>query len=210
MNHDFEPVMAALFATLTGAAEILLTVDLQAGELVCPAHLLPEGLFPGLPVFGEGLAAGTLIAAIDRDAGTVALTEPAETDVAAADLRTGFLTTGRRVQHWQQVAEQPALFLRRTGVTDESDGFYSSTTLECEAWIYCNAGQDPDRAPDEVLTGLERLVRESLAPDADYGDPRCSLGGLSHWCRIEGRTDTSPGDQGPQAIARIPIRVTLP
>lgn len=124
----------------------------------------------------------------------------------------GFVTTGRRAIHWNQVAAQPAFFLRRTGVTDEvhHDNFYPITTLECEGWIYCNAGQDPDVAPDSVLTTLEQMLRDSFTPDGDYGDPRFTLGGLVHWCRIEGRSDISSGDQGPQAIARIPIRVTIP
>lgn len=210
MNHDFEPVMAALFAHLQAAARIDFSADLAAGEATLTEVSVPDVLFAGLPVFGAGIAAGAVIEAIDSDAGMITLSAPAEADGEAVSISTGFLTTGRRVPHWQQVAEQPALFLRRTGVLDEGDQFFTITTLECEAWIYCNAGQDPDRAPDTVLTGLEHLVRTSFAPDADYGDPRFTLGGLAHWCRIEGRTDTSPGDQGPQAIARIPIRVTLP
>src|ERR1019366_3543005 len=105
----------------------------------------------------------------------------------------------------------PALFLRRIGVTDENrDGDYLTTTLECELWIYCNAGQDPDAAPDSDLTGLEQLVRDSFAPDTFDGGERFTLGGLVYWCRIEGRTDSLPGDQGSQAIAKIPVRITLP
>jgi len=84
------------------------------------------------------------------------------------------------------------------------------TTLECEGWIYCNAGQNPDLAPDTGLTALERMVRQSFAPDGDYGDPKFTLGGLVYWCRIEGRTDSSPGDLDPQALAKLPIRITLP
>lgn len=118
-----------------------------------------------------------------------------------------FKTAGRRVKHWTQVADQPALFLRRIGTSDHYNGNLPITTMECEAWIYCNAGQDPDVAPDEALTLLEKEVRASMAPDDQM---RFTIGGLAHWCRIEGRSDISPGDQGPQAIARIPIRITLP
>jgi len=121
-----------------------------------------------------------------------------------------FATTGRRVIHWNLVAAQPAMFLRRTGVLDEAQDLYTVTTLECEAWIYCNAGKDPNAVPDEHLTVLETALRESFAPDGDYGDPRFTLGGLVYWCRIEGKSDISPGDQSGQAIARIPIRITIP
>jgi len=120
---------------------------------------------------------------------------------------TSFVNSDRRVKHWTQVPDQPAFYLRRIGMTDHHDGSLSITTMECEAWIYCNAGEAPDVAPDSVLTGLEKEVRDSLAPD---DDDRFTIGGLVYWCRIEGHSDISPGDQGPQAIARIPIRITIP
>lgn len=118
-----------------------------------------------------------------------------------------FVTVGRRVKHWTQVPEQPALFLRRTGMHDHHNGSMPITTMECELWIYCKAGGDPEIAPDEVLTGLENEVRAALAPDDQN---RFTIGGLVHWCRIDGKSDISPGDQGPQAIARIPVKITLP
>lgn len=118
-----------------------------------------------------------------------------------------FETTGRRVLHWSQVANQPALFLRRIGMSDTYTGSMLKTTMECELWIYSKAGEDPDVAPDAGLTVLEAEVRDSFAPNDQN---RFTIGGLVYWCRIEGRTDVSPGDQGPQAIARIPVRITLP
>jgi hypothetical protein len=118
-----------------------------------------------------------------------------------------FITVGRRVKHWTQVPDQPALFLRRVGMLDNHNGSMPTMTMECELWIYCNAGENPDVIPDAVLTGLEREVRAVLAPDDQN---RFTIGGLVYWCRIEGKSDISPGDQGPQAIARIPIRITLP
>jgi len=118
-----------------------------------------------------------------------------------------FKTASRRTQHWNQVAEQPALFLRHVGTTDQYSGDLSITTLECEVWIYSKAGQDPAATPDTDLNELVTAVRQSFAPDDDV---RFTLGGLVFWCRIEGRSDYAPGDQGGQAIARIPVRITLP
>jgi len=118
-----------------------------------------------------------------------------------------FETTGRRVIHWTQVTAQPALFLRRTGMHDHYTGNMQTVTIEGEFWIYCNAGTDAAATPDETLTVLEREVRAALAPDDQN---RFTIGGLAYWCRIEGKSDISPGDQGPQAIARIPVRITLP
>ena len=212
MNTAFEPVMSALFAHLVASAAITFTADATADDATLAAVSSTAGLFAGLPVFGPGLSGNVSIVSVDPDAVTVTLSDAPGADASGAAFTTGYLTTGRRVPHWQQVANQPALFLRRTGITDEAahENFFTITTLECEAWIYCNAGQDADAVPDEALTGLERMLRDSFTPDGDYGDPRFTLGGLVHWCRIEGRSDISPGDQGPQAIARIPIRITLP
>jgi len=119
-----------------------------------------------------------------------------------------FVTTGRRVVHWNQVAEQPAFFLRRVGMSDHHNGNMPITTIEAEGWIYSDAGQDPGAVPDQGLAALEQKLREvAFAPDDQM---RFTLHGLVYWCRIEGRSDISPGDIGPQAIARIPIRITLP
>jgi hypothetical protein len=210
MNIAFEPVLAALFANLQAAATINLTADATAGSPVLTGVSNTVGLFAGLPVFGPGVARGATILSIDGD--TVTLTAPVSAAGAAAAFATGFLTTGRRVPHWTQVSDQPALFLRHTGVTDEfdHDQFFSVTTLDCEIWIYSNAGKNPSAAPDVMLACLDQMVRASFAPDGDCGDPRYTIGGLAYWCRIEGKSDYSPGDQGGQAIARLPVRITLP
>lgn len=121
----------------------------------------------------------------------------------------GLQTTSRRVPHWQNVKAQPGLFLRHIGTTDEYTGHLPRTTLDCEVWIYSNAGQNPDVAPDTELNTLVSAVRASFAPDDSDGTD-FTLNGLVYRCRIEGRSDYSPGDQGPQAIARIPVRITLP
>jgi hypothetical protein len=122
-----------------------------------------------------------------------------------------FETTGRRLIPWTQVSAQPAMFLRRVGTTDEQgSGEFMITTLECEVWIYSKAGEDPRAIPDAELSTLDQAVRAAFAPDADYGVPRFTLGGLVYWCRIEGRSEYSPGDLGGQGISLIPVRITLP
>lgn len=209
MITDFEPVMAALFAHLQRAVALPFLADALEGSAVLANVTGFDCLFEGLPVFGPGVPRGATIVSLDPDMSQLTLSAALTATVEAGGFTTGFQTTGRRVRHWGDVKAQPALFLRRTGVTDQAMGHYVISTLECEAWIYCTAGQDPDVAPDTGLGILEQLVRQSFAPDGDYGDPRFTLNGAAYWCRIEGRTDTSPGDQGGQAIARIPIRVTL-
>ena len=117
-----------------------------------------------------------------------------------------FATTGRRVEHWTQVSEQPSLFMRQIGTTDSYSGDLPIVTVELEVWLYSRAGEDPDAVPDAALATLHQAVRDCFDPD---DDGRFTLGGIVYWCRIEGRTDYSPGDQGGQGIARIPVRITL-
>lgn len=212
MSTDFETPVAALFAHMIAAATIAFTADATADSAILENVSTLAGMFPGLPVFGAGAAEGATILEIDEEAATVTLSDALTQDGSVVDFEIGFQTTSRRVAHWGSVPEQPAFFLRRVGVTDHVDheNFYVMTTLECEAWVYSKAGQNPDIAPDTALTALERMLRESFAPDGDYGDPRFTLAGTVHWCRFEGKSDISPGDQGGQAIARLPIRITLP
>jgi len=207
MKNRFKTVMAALFAHLQGAVAIPFTASAAPGDLVLSGVSNLDELFPGLPVFGPGIAKGVVISDLDPDTGTITLSQPISAPSATAQFITGFLTTGRRVKPWAQVTAQPAMFLRRTGVIDEAHGTMIDTTLVCEAWIYCGSGQDPDASPDELLSSLEELVRESFTPD---DDDRFTIGGRVYWCRIEGKSDISPGDLGGQSLARIPIRITLP
>lgn len=211
MNINFKPVMAALFAHLQAAATITFTAYAAQGQNTLTGVSGASNACPGLPVFGPGMPENVVIVSISADGTTITLSDMATQSGVAQTFTTGFLTTGRRVQHWSQVSAQPALFLRRTAVhDDETEDGLIMTTLECEAWIYCNAGQNPDVDPDDALTGLETLIRASMAPGIADDEGRFTLGGIAYWCRISGHGDISAGDQGPQAIARIPIRITLP
>lgn len=127
-----------------------------------------------------------------------------------AQLGASFPTMSRRTKLWTDQAEQPALYLRRIGTTDEYKGHQlSQTTLECELWIYSKAGADPNAIPDATLATLDTAVRAALAPD-EPDEQRYTIGGLVYWCRIEGRSHYSPGDLGGQGISMLPVRITLP
>lgn len=208
---EIEPVMQAAFEHLRDAATITFTASGVADDAELFEVSSTEGLFAGLPVFGPEVPWGTMVASVDHGAATVTLTAPIGAAVEDGTFTTGFLTASRRVTHWQQTANQPAFFLRRVGMSDDADGHFIIRTIECEMWIYTNAGQDGSLAPDEALTGLETMLRNSLVPDwQDDDGVRFTLGGRVYWCRIEGNADISPGDHDSQAIARIPLRITLP
>lgn len=207
----FEQVMAALFAQLVGAAQLEFTASATDGSVTLTGVSDATGLFPGIPIFGPAISQGALIQAIDTVGGTVTITQPVTADVSAGDFTTGFMTTGRRVRHWDDNVDQPALFLRRLGSEDHYSGEMPITELDCEIWIYSQAGDDPDAIPDAALSNLDWMMRQALAPDA-WGDfVRCTLGipNLVYWARVTGRSDYSPGDQSGQGISRIPVRITL-
>ncbi len=209
MNTDFGPVLEALLAHLQATTVLAFTANAASGAQILTGVSTLTGLFAGLPVFGPGVGQGTVIAALNTGAGTVTLSAPVSAAASAGAFTAGFQFASRRLRHWTQVSAQPALFLRRIGTTDHygPESAWPVTTLECELWIYCNAGADPDTAPDDALNYLEQLVRQAFAPD---DDERFTLSGLVYWCRFEGRGDAAPGDQGAQAISRLPVRITLP
>lgn len=205
----FEPAMAALFAQLTAAAAFTFTADAVDTSAVLANVSAFTGLFAGSPVNGPGVDAGTVIQSLDQQAGTVTLSTPLTASAADVEFTTGFMTTGRRVKHWSEVSEQPALFLRRIGSNDHYTGEMPVTEIDCEVWIYSKAGDDPDAIPDEALSNLDWMMRSAFAPDV-WGDfVRCTLGGAVYWARVQGRSDYSPGDLGGQGISRIPVRLTL-
>ena len=220
MNAGFRLIKTALLAQLTGAVVLPFTATGTNGSAVLTGVSTTAGLFQGFPVFGPGAVSMATIASVNTGASTLTLSDPLTMSGTGEAFTTGFLTTGGRVQHWSECTEQPALFLRRTGVHDDDQGDgLIATTMDFEAWIYVNSGQNPDADPDDMLVSIEQLVRTALAPslyDDDEGrfTLRTALAALGlppiHWCRIEGKTDVATGDQGPQAILRIPIRVTLP
>jgi hypothetical protein len=139
------------------------------------------------------------------------LSEAATATVSAASFTTGFRTTGRRLVMWTQVAEQPALFLRN--IADNYPARHgrelpAAAVMECEAWLYSNAGRDIDLAPGVALNNLIDAVKSALDPVP--GMPQTlGLGGTTtvQHCWIEGRIDMHPGDLDGQAIAVIPIKI---
>lgn len=224
MNADFYMIKTALLNQLTGAVMPTFTAGATANSATLTAPSSIAGLFTGLPVFGIGAAAGVTIAAIAANGSSITLSQPMTTDTVGTTTAfgAGFVQTGARAVRWNDVADQPALFLRRVAVHDDEEGDgLVRTALDFEAWIYSNAGADDDVDPDVTLTALEQLVRNAINPDLlphDNDEGRFTLAtalaalGLppAYWCRVTGHSMIFTGDQGPQAIARIPIRVTLP
>lgn len=210
MNADIEPILSALLAGVAAKVKRQFTGDTSEGSADITNVSDFTGMFVGIGVFGPGIPLNTSIDSMDENAGSITLSNQATADGTAAAFTAGFLTTGRRLRRWQDVEDQPALFLRHTGDDDQWQTQVNSVTeLEVEWWIYSRAGQDPDFPPDTALNNLVRAVKLAMAPD-DSMQARFTIGGRCHWCRIEGHSEYDDGTLDKQSKARLPVKITLP
>jgi hypothetical protein len=201
-----ETVMGALFNVLVAAVKTSFTANTAVGSQTLSSPSTSTGLFIGLPVFGPGIARGTVITSVSP----LTISLPATANGTAVALTTGFQTFSRRVKMWGDVSAQPALFLRDLSETLEyRNTVLQEQTIRAEVWIYSNFGQDPDIAPITPLNNLLDAVQSAFAPD-DPMQGRFTLGGLVFWCRMTGRVEKSPGDLDGQAIAVADVEITVP
>jgi hypothetical protein len=125
------------------------------------------------------------------------------------DQTPSFQYRSRRLKQWTDVATFPALFLRQIGADDEyPTTIFARTTLDVELWLYTRVGVDPNAAASADLNALVEEVRDAMLPDDPSG--RFTIGGLSAWCRVEGRTEYDPGDLDTYGKALLPVKILLP
>ena len=201
-----ETVMSALFNALVASAQTSFTANTQVGSTTLDRPSTTAGLFPGVAVFGPGIPRGAVIQTLSP----LTISLPATAAGGSVALTTGFLTTGRRAKFWTDVTAQPALFLRDG---DEEllyhQNLQQTQTMKAEIWIYSKAGENPDIAPSIALNNLLDAVQSVFAPD-DPMQSRFTLGGLVHWCRLEGKVMKEPGDISGQAIAQADVEIIVP
>ena len=212
-----EDVMTALFALLTAPPLVMpFTATVTAGDVNVHNVTLPPGgsLILNMPVTGQGVAEGSVIANLDP----VQLSLPAITTTPVAELTQGFQTTGRRLQFWSNVKEQPALFL-----VDSDEEWHEHpptkpaiVTLETEVWLYSSAGENPDIVPAIALNEMIEAIDAQLLPSTVTASGQIrftipqTLGVLGViWLGIEGRIQKTPGHIGGQGIAVIPVKIVI-
>lgn len=207
-----EQVWSALFADLVASVSVSFTADLTKGGVVMSNASATAGMFLGLPVFGEGVPAGAVIASFNP----FQLSLPALSSERAVALTTGFLTTGRRLLRWNEVTSQPAIFLRpNTESFSYTAGEYCPVRrLSGEIFIYANGGKYEGASSIVEINALLDALQSIISPqDGDQHVGRYTIGGLVHWCRIadgEGAIEIFPGDTGDQSIAVIEVEIIVP
>jgi hypothetical protein len=201
-----ESVLSTLFATLVGSIATEFTAGTLANSPVLQNPSSTEDLFLGLPVVGGSIPRGAIVASLSP----LTLSLAPTANAASVSLSSGFLTTGRRLLKWTDVSSQPALFLRSEDEESEwPQGPLQTLTLRAEAYIYSNAGANPDVVPETMLNNLLDAIDAAMAPD-NAQSRLFTLGGLVAWCRIVGRIEKDTGDLDGQAMARVPIEILVP
>ena len=123
-----------------------------------------------------------------------------------------FNTSGRRLIPWTKVDSQPAIFVRHVGdhYAPRGTGLPPTVVMDCEAWLYSNAGKDSLAVPGAALADLIDAVEALLKPVAGAPSRAQTLGGAVVHAWIEGKIDVHPGDLDGQAIAVVPISILCP
>lgn len=124
----------------------------------------------------------------------------------------GFVTTSRRLKHFNNVAPdaRPALFVTQGNQTEVPvKGLDAKVELEAEVYIYIHEN-DPSIPPSVQLNQMIDQVRAKLAPDNPDICEYQTLGGLVEHCWIEGTIEVFEAVENmldDQGIAIIPIRI---
>jgi hypothetical protein len=119
--------------------------------------------------------------------------------------------SSKHLQHWTQVDNQPAAFVRRIeeDISQKAAGA-QRYVLTYEVWIYVQVDwQDPtvdifDVYLNPILDAVDNAM-QSTTPDG-----RNTLGGVVDNARISGKCDIADGSTDGQALMVIPIQVFVP
>ena len=118
----------------------------------------------------------------------------------------GFVTTSRRLKHWDDVPQQqqPALFLsQHTETLTTSPGGDRHWQFSLIALIYVHTQADKTIAPTTLLNPIIDSVVAALLPDAIT--KRNTLGGVVMDAQISGAIEIDHYDD--QAVVAIPITI---
>lgn len=117
-----------------------------------------------------------------------------------------FATKSRRLRHWNDVSkdQQPALFMaQRSEIASTVRGMPTEWTITVDVYVYSRTDGKLDPGP--IINPLIDALEAALAPNPIENAQ--TLGGLVHWCRIDGAIETDEGTLGDQSVAIIPITI---
>jgi hypothetical protein len=206
-----EVIMSALFNLLTGPPMVFnFTADTATGGITLGHVSDTSKLLVGMPITGPGISEHTYLATITP---AVTLSLPATADATAVPLLQGFQTYTRRLAAPSEEADMPAMYL-----LDISEQHFPRTSsgpgwilIDCELWVFSDAGEDPDAVPAAELNTLLDAIERTIDPPGNAPLGRRQNLGLHgiHYCRIEGEVQKDPGHNGRIAGAIVPIKIRV-
>lgn len=205
-----EVVMNTLFDLLTQPPMVFaFTADTTTGDTVLANVSDTSGLMLGMPINGAGVPEhATLISLLP-----VTLSVPAIGDNSAVPMLQGFQTASRRLAFPDEETNMPALYL--LDISEEHFPRQSNDPgriiITCEAWLFSDAGEDPDSIPAAELNTLLDALQAAIDPPSNAAGGRRQNLGLHgvHYCRIEGEVQKDPGHNNRIAGAIVPIRIMV-
>lgn len=204
--------MSALFNLLVGGLAGSFYGVTETGSAVLTGLSAVSGnLWQGLPLFGPGIAPLSYIQSVTP--GMVVMTLPAtQSSTGQVQITSGIQTSGRRLKPWNEVAAQPALFLRRVGgeFLSRRPRAPGRVELDAEVWLYSDGGSDLDTAPETALNYLVDAVAEVLEPKGAMETQTLGIPALVTHCWLEGKEMIYPGDLGGSAIAVLGVKILVP
>lgn len=120
---------------------------------------------------------------------------------------TTFSETGRKVVHWGDCTNFPALFLNQGAETVAKSGRGLPCTYTMSAEIYLYARNDSNDTPAVQINALLDVVTAVFRPDPIHGTQ--TLGGLVHDAWIEGTIARDEGTLGETGVAIVPIKIIV-
>jgi hypothetical protein len=206
-----EIIMAALFGLVTGPPMIFqFTANTATGSTTLGNVSDTSGMLINMPIAGPGVPEHTYLATITP---TITLSQPATGDFTASPMTQGFQTATRRLAHAIEEADMPALYLLDIAEQHfpRQSNAPGAIVLDCELWVFSDAGEDPNAVPATELNTLLDAVERAIDPPANApGGRRQNLGlhGVLY-CRIEGEVQKDPGHNGRIAGAIVPLRIRV-
>jgi hypothetical protein len=206
-----EVIMSALFRLVTGPPMMVnFTADTATGGVTLGGVSDVSNLLVGMPINGPGIPEHTYLATITP---TVTVTLPATADLTASPLVQGFQTYSRRLAPPSEEADMPSLYL-----LDIAEQHFPRTSsapgwivIECELWIFSDAGEDSNAIPATELNMLLDALQRAIDPPPTASRGRAQNLGLHGvlYCRIEGEVQKDPGHNGRIAGAIVPVKIRV-
>ena len=120
------------------------------------------------------------------------------------------LVSGADILRTSSRRMRPALFMAQGDETPlEVRGVPSSWTLNVELFIYTHTGNSQRSIPSQQINAVLAKIRAALVPDQCKQVNDLGLPGVVSHCAISGSVEIFDGTLGAQAVAIVPVRITL-